>query len=141
MRGFKTESTARKWARFAFRCGLLFTDPKTWTAVGEQLRDRADDVQDEAKRRYDETTGRLQDARDALQGRKHWVAPTMNFLCGIGVGMGLGILFAPVSGEEARSTLKNKVVDFRNRVGEVAADATGFRSSAMNSPATGSHGD
>jgi gas vesicle protein len=31
-----------------------------------------------------------------------------NFLLGLGVGIGLGVLFAPRSGEETRSYIKNK---------------------------------
>ena len=34
------------------------------------------------------------------------------FLAGIGIGAGLGILFAPKSGEETRKILKNKLDDF-----------------------------
>ena len=34
------------------------------------------------------------------------------FLAGIGIGAGLGILFAPKSGEETRRELKKKIDDF-----------------------------
>lgn len=34
------------------------------------------------------------------------------FLAGIGIGAGLGILFAPKSGEETRKELKNKLDEF-----------------------------
>jgi len=137
MKGFTRQSAAGKWARFALKCGLLLTDAKLWASVTEQLRDRADDLGDEVKRQYEDKADRLHEAHKALQGRRHWVAPTMNFLGGIGLGMGLGILFAPVSGEETRTALREKVVDIKNKVSDVAAGATGFRSSSMRSSATG----
>ena len=34
-----------------------------------------------------------------------------SFLCGIGLGIGLGILFAPMSGEETRNNLTDKAGD------------------------------
>ena len=38
------------------------------------------------------------------------------FLLGLGVGAGLGMLFAPKSGEELRKDLKNKINDFLEEV-------------------------
>ena len=36
----------------------------------------------------------------------------LKFIAGIGIGAGLGILFAPKSGEETRKELKNKLDEF-----------------------------
>jgi gas vesicle protein len=137
MRTFKTQHTAMKWARLALKGGLLLTDTKLWAAVSERLRERVDDVGDDLREQYEEKAERLHEARQALQGRQHWVAPTINFLGGIGLGIGLGLLFAPVSGEEARTALRDKVVDMKNRV----AGGTGFGSSTANAPSTGTNGD
>lgn len=145
MRSFKRSSTAKKWARFALKAGLLLTDAKLWSSINDQLRDRADDMGEEAKRRYDDmsqevkrryddTTDRLQDAHDALRGRNQWLSPTLNFIGGVGLGIGLGVLFAPVSGEEARSAVRGKVVDMKNKVRDVAA---GVRSDFMETAGTG----
>lgn len=41
------------------------------------------------------------------------------FLAGIGIGAGLGILFAPKSGEETRKELKNKMDDFVNSLKDI----------------------
>jgi hypothetical protein len=136
MRVFKRSGTARRWARLAMKCGLLLTDAKMWSSIGEQLRDRADQAGDEVKRRYDDEADRLQEAGRALRGRSHWAARTMNFLGGIGIGMGLGMLFAPVSGQEARTAIRDKVVDIKKKVGGMAADGTIPHSSTI-SPATG----
>ena len=40
------------------------------------------------------------------------------FLAGLGIGVGLGILFAPMSGEETRSNLMNRA----NDLGDQARD-------------------
>jgi gas vesicle protein len=128
MRGLR-ENNAKKWARFALKAGLLLTDAKLWESVGEKLRDRASDVSDEARERYEDTSDRLSDAREALRGRSDWVTPTVNFLGGIGIGVALGMLFAPVSGEEARSALRNKVVDIKDRVSDMASGASAYRTS------------
>jgi gas vesicle protein len=128
MRGLR-ENNAKKWARFALKAGLLLTDAKLWESVGEKLRDRASDVSDEARQRYEDTSDRLSDARDALSGRRDWVTPTVNFLGGVGIGVALGMLFAPVSGEEARSALRHKVVDIKDRVSDMASGASAYRPS------------
>jgi hypothetical protein len=134
---FTRQSAAAKWARLALKCGLLLTDSKTWETVADQVRDRADDVGDEVKRRYEDQAERLHEAGRALRGRNHWVAPTMNFLGGIGLGIGLGVLFAPTSGEETRTALREKVVNIKNKVGDMAA---GLDRGSIRSSATGTDG-
>jgi gas vesicle protein len=127
-------------ARLAMKLGLLFTDAKLWDAVNEQLRERADEVRDAVRERYDDTTDRLHEAGNALRGRSDWFSTTASFLGGIGIGVGLGILFAPVSGEEARAALRDKATDVRNKVSDFAAGASRYGSSAT-AGATGTDGD
>lgn len=43
----------------------------------------------------------------------------LKFLAGLGIGAGLGILFAPKSGEETRKELKNKLDEFVNAVKDI----------------------
>src|ERR1700758_132818 len=127
MRGFRGQSAATKWARFALKCGLLLTDTKLWASISERLQHRADELGEQVKRKYDDTVGRLEDARSPLVDRNQWIAPTVNFLGGIGIGVGLGILFAPVSGEEARAAVRHKVVDIKNKVTDIASAAANVR--------------
>jgi gas vesicle protein len=118
--------------------GLLLTDAKIWESINGQLRDRADDMREAMREKYEDTTDRLYGARNALQGRNDWVTPTASFLGGIGIGVGLGILFAPVSGEEARAALRDKAVDVKNKVSEFAAGSSRY---GTPSTATGTDGD
>lgn len=132
MRAFRRQGTATKWARLALKCGLLLTDAKMWASIREQLQDGADDLGDQVRRKYDDAADRLAKARDALEGRRHWMAPTVNFLGAVGIGMGLGILFAPASGEEARAAVRHKVVAIKNvaiknKVGDMAAGVARVR--------------
>ncbi len=124
MRSLRHDS-ARKWARIALKCGLLLTDTKLWSSIGDQLRDRASDIGDEVQRRYEDTADRIHEAHSALQGRGHWLATAASFVGGVGIGVGLGMLVAPVSGEEARTVLRNKVVGMKNKATDVASGATG----------------
>lgn len=137
MRSFR-RNTASKWARFALKVGLLLTDTKLWSSLSNQLRDHASDWGDGVRSGYDETMDRMQDAGDALRGRNHGLSSAVSFMGGLGIGVGLGMIFAPVSGEETRSVIRDKVVDMKNKVSDVAASA---RARAMESAGTGTLGD
>jgi gas vesicle protein len=128
-----SQKTAKQWARTAMKLGLLLTDAKLWADVNDQLTDQASDVRNKVRDTYDEATSRLQDASDALQGRNHWIAPTAAFVGGIALGAGLGMLFAPTSGEEARAALYDRASDLRGKVRDIAGRA--------EAKATGTHGD
>jgi gas vesicle protein len=38
-----------------------------------------------------------------------------SFLVGLGVGLGLGVLFAPMSGEETRSNIRDRATDLADQ--------------------------
>jgi hypothetical protein len=141
MRAFGRQSKAQQWLRFAMKFGLLLTDAKMWEAVNEQLRERAEDVKGAVRERYEDAADRIHGAHNALHGTRDWVTPTASFLGGIGIGVGLGILFAPVSGDEARAALRERAVDVKNRVSDFAAGASRFGSPGTSTPATGTDGD
>ncbi len=68
------------------------------------------------------------------------------FLVGLGIGIGLGVLFAPMSGEETRNTLTERANDLassaketyqqgRDRVQRGIAAVRGDRPTGTESPA------
>jgi hypothetical protein len=127
---------AKQWARFAMKMGLFLTDAKLWSALNDQLRERAGNMTDSMRETFEETSDRLDNARAALRGRSHWFGSTLGFLGGVGIGVGLGMLLAPVSGEEARTVIRDKAAGVKNKVTDFATGPTQFRSTP-----TGTSGD
>jgi len=130
---------AKQWARFAMKMGLFLTDAKLWSALNHQLRERAGDMTESMRETYEETSDRLDNAQAALRGRTHWFGPTLGFLGGVGIGVGLGMLLAPVSGEEARTAIRDKAAGVKNKVTDFAAGSSG--STPFRSSPTGTTGD
>jgi len=135
------KNKAADWVRLAAKLGLIFTAPKVRAAVGDQLKDRIDDlsdavtdkyndVSDTVASKYDDVVDRMEAAADALQGRSFWSSPTAGFLLGVGVGAGLGILLAPSSGTEMRETVRDKASAMKDK----------FRDSISRIPSTGTEG-
>ncbi|MGA2355152.1 MAG: YtxH domain-containing protein [Terriglobales bacterium] len=116
--------------------GLVLSDPKLWSSLNDQLRDRADDVSDVVREKYETASDRFSDMSSALRGENQWVAPTLSFVGGIAVGVGLGILFAPMSGEEAREAIRGKANDVKNKVSEMTGRYRG-----SDATFTGTDGD
>jgi hypothetical protein len=97
----------KDWARLAMRAGLLLTDAKLWSAVQNQMRDRADDISDVINEKYQDASERISNAGDALRGRSQW--PSWGtFLLGVGIGTGIGYLVAPSSFERVRNAFNEK---------------------------------
>jgi hypothetical protein len=139
MASFRGRS-AKQWARFAMKIGLFVTDTKLWSAVNEQLRERAEDISESMRGTYKETSSRLDNAQAALRGQTHWFGSTLGFLGGIGIGVGLGMLLAPVSGEEARSVIRGKASVVKNKVTDFAGGTSGSTQFRSTQP-TGTTGD
>jgi len=144
---FGRRNTAKQWARFAMRFGLVLSDPKLWSSLSDQLRDRTDDVSEVVKDKYEAMREKYEDASDrfsnassALRGESDWIAPTLSFIGGIGVGVGLGILFAPFSGEEMRGVIRDKAADVTNDVKTKVSNMKS-RYRASDAAFTGTDGD
>lgn len=120
MRSYDKQGKMKQWARLALKCGLLLTDAKLWSQINDHLGERVDDVRGTVQDKYEEASDRLQAARNAMMGRSNnWIGPTASFVGGIGLGVGLGLLFAPASGEETRANLRHKATDLKDKVGNL----------------------
>ena len=109
-------NNTKQWARLALKLGLLLTDAKLWASINDRVRDHAGDVGDFVNEKYSVAADRLDDARRSLRGETDWVAPLASFVGGIAVGVGIGILVAPVSGEEARATLRDRASGIKDEI-------------------------
>ena len=129
---WKKQRKTRNWFRFAMKLGLLATDAAIWSSLGRMLEDR--DHAGSAIRR--ETMA--PDVRPARQGWSH--ATTL--VTGLGIGVGLGILFAPMPGEQARYALRQTAMNFRSKMTDVA-DWAGSRrgQSQYQRRSTGTYAD
>jgi hypothetical protein len=113
---------------------LLKSALKTAVYFLEQSDSIAEDTRNRVDEGIDRATDRMSDlrdrAKDALyRGENHTARNVVMFMAGIGVGIGAGILFAPASGEETRTSFGDKVHDFgqrvRDRVSPEVKPATG----------------
>lgn len=141
MRAFRRRQTAKEWIRLGLKFGLLATDGRVWAAMNDRLREQADDVRAVIRRKYEESADQLASTRAASRPTRDWLARATNLLAGAGIGVGLGILLAPASGQETRAALRDKAAGVNSSLRDIAARATGVRSRAMGSPSTGTRGD
>jgi gas vesicle protein len=122
-----TKKTAKDWVRIAAKLSLLFTEPKVRAAIGDRIKDGVDDIADRVTSKYDDMTDtvaskyenavdRIEAAADAIQGKGYWSSRVTGFLLGVGIGTGLGILFAPASGSEIRESIRDKAVDVTKKI-------------------------
>ncbi len=102
------------------KCGLLATDPSVWMAVRDFLNERTEDVQSAFRK-----TDHLAD--DVRIHRHGFSFGTL--LGGVGIGVGIGMLLAPVSGQRARGAIRDTAADVKNKVGGAASWATHLGSS------------
>jgi hypothetical protein len=123
------------------KMGLIFTDPKVRSVIGDRLKDRANSLSDTISDRYDEAFDRVEAAGDALQGKSVWPSRMVALFLGIGIGTGIGMVFAPKAGSDTRQAIRDRAVDMKNKAVHSASSATErVRSSVTNMPSTGTHG-
>lgn len=103
-----------KFFRSLLRTGLYLLELSD--RATDDLRDRAADIRDRAKDPVDDLASR---APLAARGQQ---TPTLRdaliFAAGAGLGVGVGLLFAPASGQETRSSIADTFQDVGNRVRE-----------------------
>jgi YtxH-like protein len=130
MTAFGRRPSRKNWIRFALKLGLLATDATVLSAIGRMLTEH--DVPDESVRSRQRLSVDLPDQR----GRSH----TSSLLVGAAIGFAMGILFAPVSGEEDRSAIRERARDVRDRV-SAAACPTRSVSPGGSSRSTGTYAE
>ena len=127
MRALTKRHTGTNWVRFFLKLGLLATDATVWASMNHLLSERG-----EAQRLRQKVSANLAPRRS----RSHF----STLLTGIGIGLGIGMLFAPGSGEEARGVIREKASDVKDKWDDVAAWA-GLGSSQMPRRSTGTYAD
>jgi hypothetical protein len=94
--------------------------------LSDQARDRYGDLRDRAKDAYGTVTDRVARATDIIRGEdRHMLGSTAALLLGVGVGVCVGLLFAPARGDETRTNIKEKVRHSFSREKKPAAGTQG----------------
>ena len=135
MNTFRSRPSRQNWFRFAMKLGLLATDAALWSSLARVLSER-DDAGDPVRPRERFSSG-LQ-PRD-LQVRRGW-SYASTLIAGVGIGLSLGLVFAPMSGEQARLALRDTAVTFKNKMGGVV-DWAGRRPYQVDRRSTGTYAD
>jgi hypothetical protein len=101
-----------KLLKSLLQTGLYFLEQPDRAA--EAVRERIKEDTDEVERKF--------------EGEDHTLRYVLTFVAGVGVGLGVGMLTAPSSGEESRSAIAGKVRDVGDRVKK---HVSGARNPAM----------
>ena len=104
--------------KLLFRAGLYLLDSDRVDAIRDQVSDRVDDIGEKTRRTYDAASKHVNRmARVVGRGREdHTLGNTLAFIAGIGTGIAVGMLFAPASGEETRSSLADTAQNMGNKM-------------------------
>ena len=95
---------------------LLKSILKTAVYVLDQADNITADVRDRAERVTHRVSDLADQGHDVLYGEDHTLRNLGLFVAGVGVGVAAGILFAPSSGDELRSSVRDRVADIGDRV-------------------------
>jgi gas vesicle protein len=98
--------------------------------AASDMRDRVSDQVDRVSDQVSEFTDR---GRRAIYGEDHTLRNVLTFAAGLGVGLGAAVLFAPASGEETRSSVRDKVQDIGDQVRQRFSTASGPRPTGTES--------
>lgn len=90
---------------------------KTAVYIMDQTADQMDRVSDRASDLAGQAKSVVDDARNSIAPREdHTVRNLVSFAAGIGLGIGAGILLAPASGAEVRSSIGEKVQNIGDKI-------------------------
>lgn len=96
---------------------LLKSLLKTTVYILDQTAEQVDRVAVRSSEFTDQAKRVVDSAADAIQPREdHTLRNIVTFAAGIGVGIGAGLLLAPASGGETRSSISHKVKAIGNKV-------------------------
>ncbi len=124
MNVLRRRPNTKNWIRFAMKLGLLATDAAVWSSIARMLNER-DEPSDMRREPF---------ASDLRPSRGWSHASTL--LMGLAIGVGAGMLIAPVSGEQARNTLRDTAMDMKDKV----SGMSGWGSRGPSMPSRGSIG-
>lgn len=133
---YTTRMKAKQWAKLGLKSALIFTDAQLWDAVNDDLRRAARTITDRLDEKFDGRSDNMRDARLVVRRGNAWGSHALTLAGGIGIGIALGVLFAPSSGAETRSSIRDGVDRIKNRVG---SDRTGVI--VFETGSTGTTGD
>ena len=98
--------------------------------VRNRAADRLSDLRDVAQEKYETASDRVARASRAIRGEdNHVLSKILRFVAGVGVGLGVGLILAPASGEETRNVIAGRVHEMGDKVRKQfsSEDATGTR--------------
>jgi hypothetical protein len=108
-----------QFLRLLFGMGLALTEPRQRHRIYDRVTDKLDDFADQASRGYDAAVDRVERVYRSARGEDHRaLASTASFLVGMGIGAGVGVLFAPARGKQTRDAIAEKVERFKGNVSE-----------------------
>jgi|HubBroStandDraft_6_1064221.scaffolds.fasta_scaffold177240_3 hypothetical protein len=111
--------------RTLLQAGLYLVDQPE--SVARDVRDRVQSGISNAGDRFSDVGDSLSDMRDRLTGRDNTLRYALSFVAGIGLGVGVGILMAPDSGEETRRNVAEKFNDVSDRIRRKGSDALEYK--------------
>ncbi len=110
-KGTKGEITVTKLLKSILKTAVYILDQADSAAA--DMRDRVTDQVDRVSDQVSDLTDR---GRKAIYGEDHTLRNVLTFAAGLGIGLGAGVLLAPASGEETRSSMRDKVQDIGDKV-------------------------